>query len=368
LVINMYNEFVNSFDQTLKMEGYTRINMPENVHCPGEIALWGRETSSMTYFYVTYNTKAMDTGNFAPVKQFVDQCLQTVTERISARNSVAFNIFVGDLDGDVKAHIDRAEDFALMPQYDMYLGVDGFGNVRHHGKAPVSTDKCLKKITDTLARMSGEKPVLQSEVVDMSHFAQPVAKVPIFAYTIIGVNVLMFVLMELAGGSTDSLTLLNFGAAQFYFTFEFGEYHRLFTPMFLHIGLWHLLTNTMWIIVAGIRMERYLGHWRFLLIYLVSGTVGNVAMMVASPAALGAGASGAVSGIFGALFAFMLVTKKRIENLDLRLMGTLIVVSVVMGFAMNFMVADANPVGNAAHIGGLVAGFLLGLGTTKWKV
>jgi len=361
----MYSDFVNGLHQTLIGAGYVRINMPAHVLCPGEVALWGRETSSMTYFYVTYNTHAMDTAKFPEIKKFVDECLNQVTERISARHSIAFNIFVGDLDENITSYINQSQDFALMPQYDVYFGVDMAGGVSYHPKAPVTTDKSLKKIQDTLGRIGGTKPALKSS--DLSPFAQPVVKTPFLAYTIIGVNVLMFILMEITGGSGDNLNLLRFGAAQFHLTFEYGQFYRLFTPMFLHIGLWHLLSNTMWIVVAGIRTERYLGHWKFLLIYLISGVVGNLAMMLASPMTIGAGASGAVSGIFGALFAFMLVTKKRVENLDLRIMGTLIAINMLAGFAINVMAVGGNAIANSAHLGGLVTGFLLGLATTKWK-
>ncbi|MCL2855375.1 MAG: rhomboid family intramembrane serine protease [Defluviitaleaceae bacterium] len=361
----MYDDFVSGLNQTLAGAGYVRINMPYHSPCPGEIALWGRETGSMTYFYITYNLDALDTANFAPVKQFVDNCLKTVTERISARHSVAFNIFVGDLDENVNTYINQGDEFAFVPQYDMYFGVDKANKVHHHPKAPVGTDKSLKKMNDTLARLGGTKPILKP--ADLSPFAQPVAKIPIFAYTIIGVNILMFVLLEMTGGSQNTLNLIRFGAAQYHLTFEHLQLYRLFTPMFLHIGIWHLASNLMWLVVAGIRTERYLGHWKFLLIYLVSGVVGNVAMMLASPMAVGAGASGAVSGIFGALFAFMLVTKKRVENFDLRTMGTLIAVSTLMGFVMNNLAGTGNAIANAAHIGGLVAGFFISLAATKWR-
>ena len=79
-----------------------------------------------------------------------------------------------------------------------------------------------------------------------------------------------------------------------------GEWWRLITAAFLHYGLIHLGMNMLVLWFIGPPLEEYFGHWRYLLVYLVSGLAGSAGALVASPNALTVGASGAIWGIMGA--------------------------------------------------------------------
>ena len=129
-----------------------------------------------------------------------------------------------------------------------------------------------------------------------------------------------------------------------------GEYYRLLTAGFLHYGLLHLALNMYALWILGRECERLLGPWRFVVLYLVAGLGGNVAVYLFS-ATNGAvvGASGSIFGLFGALFFFF-----RKLRVDVRGLVGLIVANLLLGV---FIAA----ISLSAHVGGLLTGALCGL-------
>lgn len=172
---------------------------------------------------------------------------------------------------------------------------------------------------------------------------------PRFTYLFIVVQIIMFLLMEAAGGSTDSSVLIQFGAKANWLILE-GEWWRLFTPIFLHIGILHLVMNTFALYYLGLTVERLFGNSRFLFIYLFAGFCGSLASLLFSPN-ISAGASGAIFGCFGALLYFGTAFPK----LFFRTMGTNILVVIAINLALGFSMSGID---NAGHIGGLIGGFL----------
>jgi membrane associated rhomboid family serine protease len=353
----MHINFTASLNQILTQGGYTKINMPADFSRPETITLWGRESGSLSYFYITYDMQALGASSFPAIKAYVSSCLNTIAGRIHSRHIVAFNILIGDICPDTILLINSTEHYALIPEYHMYYAIDSENdnrNILYHPHAPTTMDKSLQKIQAALNALN--MPIGQPFV--NSQIPQTKSK-PIFSYGILGINIMMFMLLELTGGSQNTLNLLRFGAAQYHLAVHNLEIYRFITPIFLHIGLMHLAFNGMWLIIAGVKAERYMGHARFVVIYLLSGIVGNIAMMLLSPMAVGAGASGSIFGILGALLAFTLITKRPVENFNATTLGTLIIVSTLMGFAAPGIMGTGVLVANSAHIGGLITGFIL---------
>lgn len=172
---------------------------------------------------------------------------------------------------------------------------------------------------------------------------------PRFTYFFIAAQILMFIILEMSGGSTNTLTLMKMGAKYNPLIIE-GEWWRFFTPIFLHIGFLHLAMNTLALYYLGIAVEKIFGNIRFLLIYLFSGFMGSLASFVFSPS-LSAGASGAIFGCFGALLYFGMA----FPGLFKRTMGSSIITVIGINLAFGFIVPGID---NAGHIGGLVGGFL----------
>ncbi|OLB78979.1 MAG: rhomboid family intramembrane serine protease [Actinobacteria bacterium 13_2_20CM_2_71_6] len=129
-----------------------------------------------------------------------------------------------------------------------------------------------------------------------------------------------------------------------------GEYYRLFTAMFMHFGIIHLLMNMWALWILGRPLEAMFGPARFLALYLICGLGGNVAAYVFQPGALSAGASTAVFGLFAVLF----VALRR-----LRLSTSSVVPIIVINLIFTISVPG---ISIAGHVGGLITGALVGAG------
>ena len=171
--------------------------------------------------------------------------------------------------------------------------------------------------------------------------------VPFLTYILLIINLVVFLLMTLAGGSTDQRILIAFGA-KVNTLIQAGEIWRLLTSTFIHIGFMHLAFNLYALWVLGPFVEKRLGHWRFLIIYILSGLGGSIASFLFSPA-LSAGASGAIFGLLGALLYYSL---KRPSLWKSGLgMNLIIVILINFGFGLTQPGID-----NFAHLGGLISG------------
>ena len=134
-----------------------------------------------------------------------------------------------------------------------------------------------------------------------------------------------------------------------------GQFWRLFTAMFLHVGLLHVALNAYFFWLFGRVVESVYGKTWMLLIYLVAGFLASVASYAFGPVeALAVGASGAISGVFGAFIAYNYRRRHLASNAaNLRMALTVILLNALIAVAYR-------SIDWRAHVGGLVAGFALG--------
>ncbi len=155
--------------------------------------------------------------------------------------------------------------------------------------------------------------------------------------------VIAFVLQHAVTGFEGRFTEFNFAVSQ-------GEYWRLLTAMFLHVGVVHIAFNLYVLYVVGMPVESALGRWRYVALYLLSGLGGAAASYVLTgPGAAGEGASGAIFGLFA---AWWVITR--------RAGGDTKPVTVLIGLNLVFSFVFPN-IGYWAHLGGLATGAVLGL-------
>jgi rhomboid protease GluP len=171
---------------------------------------------------------------------------------------------------------------------------------------------------------------------------------------ILALNVVVFFLMELSGGSKNLEVLLDFGASYGPYIRR-GEYWRLVMPMFLHIGLLHLLVNTYALYILGPLLERVYGYGRFALLYVACGVGGSFLSMTLSPNPA-AGASGAIFGIAGAMLVTGYLHREAVPGRWGRAFGRGILPFIVLNLALGWSVRNID---NWGHLGGLVTGMLL---------
>lgn len=165
--------------------------------------------------------------------------------------------------------------------------------------------------------------------------------------------VVVFIAEVLAGGSTNTMVLVQFGA-RFAPLVALGQYWRLLTAMFLHIGLLHLLTNMFTLFIIGRMTENLFGHWRFAVIYLLSGIGGNFAgMLFGQPAVVAAGAS---TALFGLLGAFLMIGDNFRHNPVIAGMTRQFLVLIALNLVFDLTTSGID---FAGHIGGLITGFLV---------
>lgn len=179
-------------------------------------------------------------------------------------------------------------------------------------------------------------------------------KKPIVTYTLIFINILVFMAMYLFGnGSEDSLTLLNFGANYRPLILEFNQYYRLITSSFLHIGILHLLFNMYALYIIGAQIENFYGKAKYLIIYLGSAIFGSL-LSICFHDGISAGASGAIFGLLGAMLYFGYHYRLYLGNVLQSQIVPIIILNLFLGFI-------TPGIDNACHVGGLISGIFLAM-------
>lgn len=192
---------------------------------------------------------------------------------------------------------------------------------------------------------------------------------------IVAANIVVFAAMAVFTGASaitgpNEQTLLMFGANYGVRTM-YGEYWRNLTNIFVHLGLLHCFMN-MWIFaVMGPNVERIYGSVKFTIAYFFAGLIASLTSIYVHPNNISAGASGAVFGIFGLWFGFLLANKSILQANFVKDNMKSAVVFLIMVLASGFM---RSGIDNAAHVGGVVAGFACGFllapnlpGGPKWQ-
>lgn len=188
-------------------------------------------------------------------------------------------------------------------------------------------------------------------------------------YILVGINVAVFLWMVLSGVSFQSPTsanLIHFGANSTSRVLINGEWYRLLTAIFVHVGWIHLATNMWCLWNLGMLGEPLLGPFGLAAVYVLTGVAGNLLSMAVNVFAgndsVGAGASGAVFGIAGILIVLLSNRKLPIPWEELRRLRRSViqfaVLNLVIGGATIFV--DLIRIDNFAHIGGFVSGLSLG--------
>lgn len=180
-------------------------------------------------------------------------------------------------------------------------------------------------------------------------------KKPVITFSLIIINIIIFILMYILGnGSLSNETLVKFGANYLPFT-KAGEYYRLITSAFVHIGLAHIVLNMYSLFVIGTNIEYFYGKVKYIIIYLYSALIGSLFTVVLSSSnTLAAGASGAIFGLLGAILYFGYHYRGYVGNAIISQIVPIVLINLCFGFI-------TPGIGNAAHIGGLIGGYIISM-------
>ena len=175
-----------------------------------------------------------------------------------------------------------------------------------------------------------------------------------FTSLLLAANVIVFLILTFSGGSTSVRTLLEHGAVMNVEPFR-DESWRYIAAIFLHNGFDHLLMNSFALLVITPPMERILGTFRYALLYLLTGVLGNILSVALydrmGEVALLVGASGAIYGVYGAFLYIALLQRHMLDEASRKMLFTLLIIGVVFSFAPG--------IGWMAHLGGMLGGFFL---------
>lgn len=248
------------------------------------------------------------------------------------------------------------EDDKILSEHDVYITKDqdinnpklinAFPNIVEKTERKENGIEYFIKVTDNINKKNEKRTRIAEKIFSY--------KKPIITYIIMALCILLFGAMYIFGnGSEDTITLLLFGA-NLDVLVESGQIYRLFTCMFLHIGIIHLLCNMYSLYIIGKEVEMLYGKLKFLIIYILSGICGSILSLAFSSNTISAGASGAIFGLLGALLYFGYYYRTYL--------GATIRSSVLPVIILNLVIGFLNPsIDNAAHIGGLVGGILLSM-------
>ena len=168
-------------------------------------------------------------------------------------------------------------------------------------------------------------------------------------FVLIALNVAVYIYGAIVGGNaftTGDNVIYRWGQVNL-FVFE-GAYYQLFTSIFIHASIVHLVGNMLFLFIFGLRGEEMFSLPEYLGIYLIGGLVGNLLSLAFGPIFISVGASGAIFALFGACVIY-----------DRRSMRQSILGALVFAFFL-FFINSGEGVNILAHLGGLVFGLLIG--------
>ena len=175
------------------------------------------------------------------------------------------------------------------------------------------------------------------------------SKKSMLTYAIIALNMIFYVYTAILSGD---FIVINYYVIRQYGQYNYfvlnGWYWQLITAMFVHVNIVHLLGNMFFLLIFGLRAEELFAFEEYFAIYFLSGLAGNSLTLLFEPSMVSAGASGAIFGLFGACTIYIK-----------RAVGQSIIGALLFSFFL-LMINSGGNVNNLAHLGGLVAGLLIG--------
>ncbi|MBF0709710.1 MULTISPECIES: rhomboid family intramembrane serine protease [unclassified Gemella] len=171
-------------------------------------------------------------------------------------------------------------------------------------------------------------------------------------------SIIWFMYMMFVYGTTTNSKILYLNGAIYGAEFTIVEWWRLITPLFVHIGLDHLLSNMLLLITVGRVLETLIGSFKFTMLYLLSGVAGNLAVVFYDPNTITAGASSALFGVLGLLATHAIFKISPYITYFGKSSFGIIIINLIYTFVVP-------GISVAGHIGGFIAGIILGLFITE---
>jgi len=356
--------FINIFFNSIIKEGFAiqnRGSAADSFETTGFI-LAERQVGGALCILVTVNSDGMSSSD-----------LRNIIERVTKISSVYDNyfstiylvfVFVGENpSNDVFEIINSGEVFERQKIYNIYWGVSLSDFTVHTNKLQPSEMYGIRLCIDnSLKALKRDDNMMYSKNYDQNiQFDELHANAEMESnLKVKSVNSFASYGLIILNLAITSLMLLLDATQHFWFEgaiipgaiWGHNEYYRLFTSMFIHANIAHVISNCLGIYIFGTRIEKYFGKLNFFIIYLGSGFLAGIFSLIFTRG-MSAGASGAVYGLIGAVAVKAFISRKELDGIS----AYLVVIWIVVGFIMSSMMPGVDAFG---HLGGLLSGALLG--------
>jgi rhomboid protease GluP len=291
------------------------------------------------------------------------QILKRVKRKMFALNMNTLSIFVnlGDnvnLDGKNFDNIECANVKEINDLNKYSFITNTFPNIIEVEDTEEKGMELFIKLTNDINKKNFDESKKAEEVFSK--------KTPYVTYVIMGVCIVLYLLTSFAGGNLieqNPNTLYRFGAlVNKNMMISYIDLLRLVSSVFLHGGLFHLLCNMYSLYILGPQLESFFGKTKFIIIYIVSGVIGNLlSMAFLQDGVVSVGASGAIFGLLGSLLYFGYHYRVYLSGV----IKSQIIPLIILNLGIGFIAAGIN---NFAHIGGLIGGVLISMAVgVKYK-
>jgi len=197
--------------------------------------------------------------------------------------------------------------------------------------------------------------VLQENETKIIQTKDDFLKNEMLTFILIGINIMIFLITALLSGSIFDINekVLTYFGAKVNILIEQGQVWRLLTCAFLHGGLIHIVCNMYSLYIIGPQIQQIFGVNKYFIIYIISCITSSSLSYFMSPYSISVGASGGIFGLMGALLAFAIIERNKIQKKYLSSLIQIIIINLFIGLSIK-------NIDNYGHIGGLIGGFLLG--------
>lgn len=344
----MTDIYIKKITDYFNMHGYGHIETNND-------KIYSYITNAQNHMYIInildINLYPIDHWKFA-IKSY-EQAIDKHFVDIPADKKFVLNVFIGE--NTIGEVYDVLKDIPV--EYDKKtISINWFVDlVNKQVKIPKDHPKSLLGIQNILNKFMNPSSINDKKDKKALKLVTK-ARVPSITFSLIAINIICWLILVLAGGSTNSNVLIKYGAAESKLIFGQHQYWRLLTSMFIHIGPMHLLYNLLALYIFGIRTEKYLGHFKFIQLYIISGIMGSfissLTYLLLGLNILSAGASGAIFGVQGCALILTMDSRRFIDGIN----SYVIIIMICVGLLFGFTNSGIN---NIAHIVGLITGIIM---------
>jgi len=320
-------------------------------------------TGSMWHAVMIVNTNIIDANIYEQTtKDRLDEYFEELLKQYGKKSMVVLNLFVSEGASNY-AELLAKDNFEFdRPVINVNWGIDLRDESLAIGKNNPDEIANLKELVmdslealhvldveDDEADNTIEK-VYESAILRRPKLEERGGPTPIVTYILIIINMLIGAIVSFDGNRGFDTAM--WAGALIPNLVIGGQYYRLLSSMFLHVNFMHLINNCFSLYIFGLRVEKFYGAAKFIAIFILSGIFAGIVSVIFVPNPT-IGASGGVFGLIGAVLALAFKSKADVVGLNYTTMIIMAGISLSLGFTRP-------EVNNHAHVGGLVAGVILG--------